>query len=192
MLIDEARMLLKEVYCDELGWKPPKRNPIHHRVQDGMLMDDYDDVASWGGIFVGEKLIGVGRFNMCNKPQHELDRYLTVNGDHRLLYLLPERYAEINRMAIRKEYRGTGAHYHLTMFAMEVCYKIQLPMIVTTNSFATKQVYSKIGSRVGSMRYYMDEDPVDVFIIDNPTVGYRMLRRTCQQKHPETLLPSKL
>lgn len=119
--ISRARQFLYEVYWKEQRWDPCVPNPsglrlVHENVEDtangsgGFYADDFDDRATWLGVedASSNRLVGVCR--VIVGEDLELSRY--VSGTN-LYWPLPKDIsilaAEVNRIAVLKEYRSNPA-----------------------------------------------------------------------------------
>jgi len=164
--LDSARKLLKRVYCDEMGWLPNPINPISHRVEDGQLKDDYDDLCTWIGLFDDAKLIGVGRIYTSSKPNHEIDKYI----QHRypeVMDKLPEVYSEINRLAILKEYHKTTAFSRIAYAGAKFCSDMGYPIVIAPINPSVIEISKRILSNVGNITYSDRDESIAVYTGDS-------------------------
>lgn len=70
-----AQSLAAKVLVKEQGWRIPSPNPTRLRVEDGLLLDDYDSTAAWFGVFDADELVGCLRVCSRLEGEFELERY---------------------------------------------------------------------------------------------------------------------
>ncbi|MEM9489499.1 MAG: GNAT family N-acyltransferase [Myxococcota bacterium] len=106
--LDAARNLLYRVYCQEQGWYPASNNPSEQHVRslqsgDHGLVDAYDDVATWIGLFHEQAVVGCVR--LIRRPQDngrlEIENYFDLV--RHVEY--PHEIVECNRLAIEPSFR---------------------------------------------------------------------------------------
>ncbi|NET55003.1 MAG: GNAT family N-acetyltransferase [Symploca sp. SIO2E6] len=107
--IIEAKKIAYEVLVKELKWELRADNPsglhVKNLPQGKMLCDDYDQVATWLGVFDQNTLVGCLRVCSRFQGKFELERY------HELLDFIKQDPLAIegNRLAVRKDYRQSTA-----------------------------------------------------------------------------------
>lgn len=173
--IDRAREILKQVYCEELGWEPPKTNPINHRVEDGMLKDDYDDKVIWLGAYDADIMIGCARVFLGVKGTHEVELF---DPDNELFSKLPDSYIEINRIAVVPSYRRSNAVRIIMSYEFQLGMKYKMPILTTTTVTKLIKDFEGIFYHVGTMRYYPEDDETNVLVCWKPLDGFNY----CQER----------
>ncbi|KAI8800783.1 hypothetical protein BJ742DRAFT_779959 [Cladochytrium replicatum] len=144
--IDNARRLLVKIYVEEHGWRPGN-NPAHLRVENGMLMDDYDAVSIWCIVTYEGEVIGCGRFAPPIDGLLDVERYPSC----------PE--------ALRKFIRENGDVLRITHgFGDAVRLMFRMHAIMTTIGDHTVQWHLKRGGVEieGGNFKYEEQDPHEV------------------------------
>jgi hypothetical protein len=96
--IIEAQCLLHDDYRYNQKWYLLPDNPSNLRYLDGRLRDDFEDTAVWFGTFYKGKIVATIRFI---NGDLEVSRYLDLP--------LPVGTFEVNRLCVRKDFRGSLA-----------------------------------------------------------------------------------
>ncbi|WP_396596148.1 hypothetical protein [Dokdonia sp. R86516] len=133
----EFYILLKDVYIDEINWEITKSNPSNLRIENGQLIDDFYDDASYFGFCLDGKPVFGFRLIMNSK---EIIRYST---NHNLLAIQKES-VEVNRLVIHPDLRRMGSDLvKLTSrLSEDFIHKMNMPYCVTaTDHKALKKRY---------------------------------------------------
>ena len=130
-----AKRLLYKVYFEEIGWEFEEGNPSNLRVEttvsgEKYLEDNYSKSAVWFGVYDYEELVGTIRATPSLNNKLELQLYTD---------LLPEWFQkvhsniyELNRLAIRNEYRDSTASAHAFREIAEWAIKNHTKYLITT------------------------------------------------------------
>ncbi len=105
--VNNYKALLHDIYSG-LNWEPPKKNPSNWRIVNeggrNIYHDNYDQVATFFGIFADSKLIGGCRIL---EPLHD-------KLEFELYYQIPDRFIlqnriEANRFSLLPDYLNSPA-----------------------------------------------------------------------------------
>lgn len=165
-----ARALLYEVYFTEQGWVPASPNPsglvVDHAAEH--FRDDLDVDAVWLGVFdrIG-RLLGVTRFlERSALGRLEVERYVPLPKE----VLAGGCLVEANRLAVRREARGSAAVLVLHLFAVSVARRRGLRRTVgTATPGGARSLVRGYGWRGTGLRFRYhpsDPEPVEVITFD--------------------------
>ena len=166
--IDEARILLHEVYMDEMKWTPDPKNPSKLRTEflknQSLLVDAFDSISFWIGIFDGNKLIATHRHSPKLDGKIELEHYREMPE-----FLLTGKSIEMNRLAIHRDYRKNSPAFLMIVAAdYEFLGGKLYDFAFSTAEFPNPgEMYCKVGMKRADINpfKYSDADPNEVSLI---------------------------
>ncbi|KAI8803322.1 hypothetical protein BJ742DRAFT_829322 [Cladochytrium replicatum] len=109
--VDKARRLLFKVYVEEQGWIPGSDNPVNLRIEDGMIVDDYDAVSVWCIINFDGDVIGCGRFTLPIDGLLDVERYTSCPDSVRRHIRNnggPGAFVTFTKLCVDKRHRGNA------------------------------------------------------------------------------------
>lgn len=175
--ISACRQLTHRILVTEEKWVFPEDNKSGIRVmRNGAkyeLIDDYEEIAQWIGIFVDGKLVGCNRRCARLRNQFELERYVTIPS-----FLRDSTHSfESTRLAISRKYRSKKLIYHIAKFLY------QQALIENQHYFFASATYPRPGrlytSQLGLTRDVMqfkynatDPQNCNIFYINMRDVDY--------------------
>lgn len=163
--ITQALELVYEVYCKEMNWKFDQTNASNLKKlgndSKGVLLDDYTNSSVLIGVYDNETLCGCLRLIPKVNGKFEIECYQKIKS-----HLSIERNRELNRIAIRKDYRDTNVFIHLLLGALEYAYSSNIDCVITTAHFPEPGNFClKMGMTVESEPFkYSENDPYDVHL----------------------------
>src|SRR4030042_3893704 len=111
-----AKNLLYNIYIEEFNWNLPSSNPSELKIENykniKILMDKYDEISKWFGVFIEDKLVACCKFCQRLNGKFEIELYQNIPE-----FILNDSNAvEINKLVIKKEFRGKFLLFHLAKF----------------------------------------------------------------------------
>lgn len=149
-LIEDACILLHEVYIEHGQWKFDPANPSNLRVEKkrgrNLLVNDFIYKATWFGAFDNNDiLLGCICVNgMDENDKFEIERY--QNSEVVWSYLTKQRKScvELMKLAVKPDYARKGVIDKLLLAVFQYCEKNKLSVFTCTQNSYLKSFYEKM------------------------------------------------
>ena len=165
----QAKSLLYETYCEEMGWFPSPNNPSELRVEDyrgaKILEDKFPQVSIWMGVFnLQNELVGCARVSGRHPVTQQIDMmdYMPEGSKFVFENIDSDGLCEASRMAVRKAYRYKGVVFLMLLKkAIEIACANRTTIFVT-NAGRSWEILRKYATNTGVEFSYEERDPCPV------------------------------
>ena len=163
----QAKSLLYETYCEELGWFPSPNNPSELRVEDyrrGKILEDkFSQVSIWMGVFnLQNELVGCGRLSGRHPVTRQLDMMEYMPEGSKFVFEDIDGLCEASRVAVRKTHRYKGVVFLMLLKkAIEIA-RANRTTIFATNAGRPWEILRKYAMDTGIEFSYEERDPCPV------------------------------
>ena len=163
-----SKKLVYKTYTEEMSWEPPDDNPSDFRIEidangDKYLDDKFSNNSTYIAMFDESHMVATARVIKQKDSPLEVTLYRTLEEPLNLGSSL----AEINRVAVKKEYMTSNALLLLFSYAIKFCEQGKVNYLLTTVAFPNPGNFF-IGTgfeKSGDEFRYSKNDPAPVNIV---------------------------